>query len=232
MLKVYLEHNPKPKVVVQNLDSFSFQTTPMGQIYEPDIYLPYLGDAELFRSLYQIDPVVWKWRYIPLYGFAVDDMKFMWIRGLLADVGVFGKAGYFKGYNPRSTPWNDDFQRFRIEHPSGVRYRIEAGGVGSVVELIHICKANSIHLVFVYSPEYVKMQPLESNRSEIFARFEEIAKRFSIPFIDYSSSSISSRQDLFQNSQHLNVTGAEMFSADLGSKLLKWEQSESSRRSN
>jgi hypothetical protein len=183
--------------------------------------LPFLEDPVLYDSLYRIDPAVWKWRHIPLYGFAVDDMRFTWFSGLLADFGVFGGEDYFRGYNPRSAKWNDDFQQFHREHPSGISYKIEPDGVSSLVDLIETCKNAQIQVILVYSPEYLEMQSLESNRVQIFSRFREIADRYGVPFIDYSGSAISRRQELFQNSQHLNAEGAEIFSADLAKKLVE-----------
>jgi hypothetical protein len=100
-----------------------------------------------------------------------------------------------------------------------VSFQIEPGGVQDVEELIRVCKENGIPLIFTYSPEYSEMQGLTNNRAEIFGRFHDLANRFDIPFWDYSNWKYASNQDFFQNSQHLNDVGAEVFSKDVANQL-------------
>lgn len=90
ILKAYLNHNIKPEVVVQNLDLFSFISTREGEVYQPTLYMPFLDDNEIYQALHKINPDAWKWKYIPLYGYTVVDMRFTWITGI---------KGFF-GWNP------------------------------------------------------------------------------------------------------------------------------------
>ena len=78
VLKAYLEHNRKPSLIVHNLDAFSFVTTQ--EIFEPAQYVPYLGDQTLYESLRPFDPNLAKSRYLPLYGYIVEDMNFAWFK--------------------------------------------------------------------------------------------------------------------------------------------------------
>src|ERR1700733_7665538 len=39
ILKTYLNHNVKPKLVIQNLDLFSFETTKRGDFYDPGYFV-------------------------------------------------------------------------------------------------------------------------------------------------------------------------------------------------
>ena len=50
-LETYLAHNAKPKLVIQNLDLFSFETTKKGDLYDPGYYLPYDYDATSCNKL-------------------------------------------------------------------------------------------------------------------------------------------------------------------------------------
>lgn len=216
-LKTYLAHNLKPEVVVHNLDAFSFTTT--REVYDPVKYTPYLYDHYLYGALYKINPSIWKTRYIPLYGYVVEDMKFAWIVGLKGLVGLSPREDYFQGFNPRTAPWSNDFQKLRADNPHGVSFDIEPRGIEDVKELIRLCQENGIKLIFVYSPEYSEMQKFTNNRAQIFAKFHELTTSANIPFWDYSNWLYADDKRYFQNSQHLNADGAATFSNDLARQL-------------
>lgn len=216
-LKAYLEHNQKPEVVVQNLDAFTFVTT--REVYNQVQYTPYLYDARLYQPLRKINPDIWKSRYLPLYGYVVEDMKFTWILGLKGFLGWSPREDYFQGFNPRSKKWSEDFELFKKSNPDGVSFEIEPAGIHVVEDLIQLCRREQIQLIFVYSPEYSEMQSLTKDRKEIFRQFHDLADRNGVPVWDYSDWRYAGNQDFFQNSQHLNATGAAVFSEDVANRL-------------
>jgi hypothetical protein len=217
VLKAYLQHNSKPKLVVHNLDLFSFEST--REIYDPAQYIPYLEEEAIYSGVTRIYPTAWKWRYLPLYGYAVEDMRFTWIQGLKSFFGHQPKEDHFLGFVPRHLQWTGDFAHFRRDNPQGVTFKMETQGVSDLSEIIMLCRLGNIPLLLVYSPEYYEMQLLERNRDEIFSKFHEMAGRFSIPLWDYSTSHISAQQIHFYNSQHLNASGAKSFTEDLSRRL-------------
>lgn len=219
LLKTYLKHNAKPGLVIQNLDLFSFERTSKGSIYDPGYYIPYLYDETLYNTVRKFVPDVWKWKYVPLYGYAVADMRFTWIKGLLSCLGVDAKEDHFLGFNPRDARWTEDFSRFRAAHPEGINFKVEPEGVAALEELIRLCQKDGIDVLLVYSPEFHEIQPMENNRKEIIGKFLALARKFDVPFWDYSDHVLSRQQELFQNSQHLNGRGAEQFSVDLANRL-------------
>jgi hypothetical protein len=216
-LKAYLAHNRKPEIVVHNLDAFTFVTT--REVFDPVEYTPYLYDRDLYSALGKINSHVWKSRYLPLYGYVVEDMNFTWVLGLKGFFGWSPPEDYFLGFNPRSKKWTDDFQQMKANNPNGVSFGIEPEGIRVVEDLIRVCRQNGIQLILVYSPEYAEMQSLTNNRAEVFALFHELADHSSVPLWDYSDWKYAGNQELFQNSQHLNATGAAIFSADLANRL-------------
>jgi hypothetical protein len=216
-LKAYLAHNRRPKIVLHNLDAFSFVTT--REVFDPVQYRPYLYDSSLYEASRKINPSIWKSRYIPLYGYVVDDMNLNWMRGLAGFVGWSPRGDYFLGFNPRHRTWTNEFDKFRTANPAGVRFEIEPAGVQDLENLIQLCKQNGIQLILVYSPEYSQMQKLTTNRAEIFARFHELADRNGVPIWDYSNWDHDSDRNFFYNSQHLNATGAAAFSSDMANRL-------------
>jgi hypothetical protein len=220
VLKSYLQRNSKPKIIIQNLESFTFKTTKPGEIYDPAAYLPYLKDEVLYSALRAIDPAVWKWRHIPLYGYVVEDMTFTWAWGLLGNFGHMGRENYFQGFNPRHLRWTMDFDQFRTNiGVTGVVDPIESSGVELVAELIRHSTEAGIRLILVYSPVYHEMQALEKNRPAIFAEFERLAREGGVEFWDYSQHSLTREKEYFYNSQHLNANGAHLFSQALALRL-------------
>lgn len=231
VLKTYLKHNAAPKLVIQNLDLFTFVTTRKGEIYDPGHFLPYLYEAELYEALVRIDSEVWKWKHIPLYGYAVADMRYTSISGLLGCLGISGREDYFLGFNPRNEKWSRDFENFRASNPDGVNFPVEPEGVRALEALIRTCREKGIQVILVYSPEYYEMQKLELNREKIIGMFQEISKRFDVPFWDYSASPLCRQEQLFHNSQHLNADGATLFSADFASRLAGYNPTTALRNS-
>jgi hypothetical protein len=226
VLKTYLKHNERPKILVHNLDIFSFVLTRKKEIYDPGFYQPYLGEDALYDALSRIDPDVWKWKHVPLYGYAIEDMRFTWMRGLMRVAGVNPHEDVFLGYNPRDKEWTGDFEAFRKSNPSGIRIEIEPEGIVCLEELIQTCCAKGIKVVLVYSPEYCEMQSLTRNRKEIFDRFKQIAARYDVSLWDFSQSELCERKDCFSNSQHMNQRGATLFSQMLGKQLADLLQKE------
>ena len=219
VLRTYLKHNRKPRLVIQNLEAFSFVTTKMAEIYDPALYIPFLNEPVLYHSLLSIDPAVRKWKYIPLYGYAIEDLRFTWVRALLAWGGIYPREDYVQGFNPRNLQWTEDFERFRSAVGDGMTYEIQSAGEKALRELIAVCQTNGIELLLVYSPEYFEAQALVRNRAEIFAKFRAVAKETGATLWDYSDSPVSRIRAMFYNSQHLNAMGAERFSQDLGQRL-------------
>jgi len=219
VLKAYLRHNSGTKLVIQNLDAFSLKATGPGEIYDVPLYVPYLDDPELYRGLLAIDPAVWKWRHIPLYGYTVEDTRFTWTRGLLAFVGVQPPEDYIKGFNPRHLSWTGDFEAFRASVGRGITYTVQAKAAADLEALIDATRSTGAEILFVYSPEYFEAQGLVLNRAEILAAFAALAARRGVEFWDYSGSSISRDRRLFYNSQHLNADGAALFSEELSRRL-------------
>lgn len=224
VFKTYLEHNRKPDLVIQNLDGFTFVTT--REVYDMAQYIPYLNDKELYDPLRTIDRDVWRSRYVPLYGYVVDDMNFAWTLGLRGFFGWSPKEDHFLGFDPRAGTWTDDFERFKATNPEGVRWDIEPAGVQIFEGLLKLCRQQGIRLILVYSPEYAEMQQLTRNRAEIFTLFHTLAEKYGDPVWDYSGWEHAGDTRYFANSQHLNARGADLFSRDLAVHLKSYLRSE------
>ncbi len=221
VLKTYLQHNTPPKLIIHNLDLFSFVTTQ--EIFDPAQYLPYLDEPSLYAGVRRVYSDAWKWKYLPLYPYVVADMRFAWIVGLKALAGFHPPEDHRQGFVARHTAWTGDFAKFRAARPEGVTFEIEPQGVRDLAEIVEICHRARIPLLMVYSPVYHEMRDLERNRDEIFARFRAICEPFNVPIWDYSESPLTQDRSNFYNSQHLNAEGAAAFSTLLARRLATTE---------
>ena len=226
VLKTYLEHNQKPRLIIHNLDAFTFVTT--REVFNPALYVPYIKDPEMYQTLKNISPDFVKGRYVPLYGYVVQDMNFAWILGIKNLMGLSPVENHFDGFAPQTKRWTGDFQSFKANNPNGVSFAIEPKGMQVVEQLIRLCQDNGIQLIFVYSPEYAEMQSLETNRKQIFAEFHSLSAHYHVPVWDYSGWKYAGDRDLFYNSQHLNSDGAALFSADVAARLKEYLSSQPS----
>ena len=218
VLKTYLKHNRHPRIVLHNLDAFSFVMT--REVYDPAQYIPYLGEKDIYAALRAINPEVWwKCRYVPLYGYAVEDMRLDWMLAPLGLLGWSPRQDFFQGYNPRAGKWTEDFAGFKAANPDGVSFEIQPAGIQVMKDLIQVCHENGIVLVFVYSPEYRQMQSLTRNRANIFSEFHNLSQQFNVPLWDFSNWEHTDDKEFFNNSQHLNAEGAGIFSTDLARRL-------------
>lgn len=219
-LKTYLKHNRKPQWVIHNLDVFSLQISHR-EVYDPGQYTPYLDEPDLYAALSAVNADTWKARWLPLYGYAALDLRFGWLQGSRYWLGIAdGSAPQaFDGFRPRHTEWTGEFEAFRAHHPDGTAVDIEPEGIAQLGELLRLCGSLGIGVVLVYSPDYREVQPLTTNRAEVFARFAELADRHRVRLIDFSTSPIAARKELFYNSQHLNAAGAAAFTRELTARL-------------
>lgn len=217
VLEAYLRHNAKPELIIQNLDPHTF--VPTDEVYDPAQYMPYLHEECLYRALLQIHPDAWRWKYLPIYGYVVEDMRFTWMRGFAAWLGINPREDHFRGYNPRDTQWTGDFERFKTQHADGVRVQIDPEGVRHVKALIQLCRDYGVPLVLSYSPEYVEMQRITHNRQELIGKFKQVAEEGHAMFLDFSDSEVCAKREYFYNSQHLNREGSRLFSLELAKRL-------------
>jgi hypothetical protein len=224
LLKTYLKHNTRPRLVIHNLDSFCFEAT--HQIFDPGQYLPYLSEPEILNALLKIDPNVWKWKYVPLYGYTAQDMRLTWVLGIGGAIGVYPREDLFQGFHPDYRRWTGDFDQFKAHNMDGVWFPIESEAIRDFEELLALCRDKRIPVILVYSPVYYEMQALERNRNKIFAKLRRLSERYHAPIWDYCGLPMCRQRKLFYNSQHLNNEGAAVFSTDLANRLTEerpWE---------
>ena len=217
--RIYLQHNRKPKYIIQNVDVYGFSRRQDVADYQQ--FLPYIQDTILQNvthnhkgefDIYQ--------QNVPLYKYKTQQK--LAIEGFLGFVGfsnLYDTTTKHKGYRGNDYVWNKDFESFKKRFPKGAKYRFDKEIKRQFEEYLAFCKSENIKVILVYAPEYFEIQPYYKNKSELINLCQESVRKYHCHFLDYSKNSLCYNRDYFYNSQHLNRRGAELFSLDLGTKV-------------
>ena len=217
LLATYLEHNPAPRLLLQSLDAFSLE--PLEKVYQPELYLPHLGEPAIYSYVTSVDRSFRAMRYLPLHGFAVN-------KRALFDA-LYGLSGrerklrdpFSNGSLLRDRGWDGSFERYLATHPEGETYRATAAGLSNLAAIVELARRRHVPLVFVYPPEHELSEKIVRNRREMIALLADLARRHEVPFWDYSAHPICGEKDCFYNTEHLNVRGAHRFTDELAARV-------------
>ncbi|PWA04017.1 hypothetical protein [Flavobacterium psychrotolerans] len=213
---ILLEKNKKPKLIIYSVDMFTLKKNK--DLYNSEQFLPYMlwdkkiRDATIsyngFKSMDYEIPLV---RY---YGRYFEIMK----AGFMFFKPQNNAVKRIKGYQGQEESWNADFERVKSKMKN-LEIELDPASIVLFEQFLKECKAKNIKIIFVYTPEYVEGQKFVKNRDQIISIYKKYSEKYHIPFYDYSNDSISFQKKYFYNANHLNKTGAELFTGKLISKL-------------
>lgn len=217
--KEFLKYNRKPNFIIMSVDAFTLEKRK--DLYNKEQFLPYLlwnKDIYLYTSGYD--------------GFSVADYCIPLIRYLkegkpivdaiekVKNKEVNCNSIRYKGYKGYERNWNDDLEKAKA-NASHYEINIDEETTRLFEQFIHSCKKDNIKILFLYTPEYVEGQLYIKNRKEIISKYQYLANKYSLPFIDYSDDSICMEKRFFYNAEHLNKLGSEVFTNKLVKDLHK-----------
>jgi len=212
----YLKHNPKPQIIVWNLDTFSFSH--IDEVFQPNQYTPFmLFNYSLYRYLKEYKETNLLDFVLPFYRYR--DQEY-WKNELkksakekVNKTGDFREKG-FKSYNRK---WNVNWATLKAKDAD-----FDTDVYPLLEELIKRCKEEDIQLIFTIAPEYYKGQDYMLNRKEIIDKYQSTLKKYNLPLLDFSNDSISYQQKWFYNTTHLTDKGADEFTGQLARQLKQY----------
>ena len=210
--KMVLERNTKPKVILVSVDIFSLQKRK--DLYNSEQFLPYmLWNRDIKNATSSYEGFVSADYLIPLiryYGKKKEiETAIRFFSGHLSN-----PVSRVKGYQGLNRIWNTDFDKAKLTMKK-YEAKLDPETIILFEKFIAECKKQNIKLIFVYAPEYIEGQIFTKNRGEVLSLYTNYSHKYNIPFYDYSTDAISYQKKYFYNTNHLNKTGAELFSTKL-----------------
>jgi hypothetical protein len=210
--RMLLKNNNKPKIIIVSVDIFILNNRK--ELYNSEQFLPYMLwnreiksatiDYDGFNSLDYDLPLI---RYYGKTEALETAIRFF--SGHLSN-----PVCRVKGYQGRNESWNTDFDKAKLTMKK-YEVKLDTQTIILFEKFITECKKQNIKLIFVYAPEYIEGQIFTKNRDEVLSLYTKYSHKYNIPFYDYSTDAISYQKKYFYNTNHLNKTGAELFTTKL-----------------
>lgn len=212
----YLQYNPKPKLIVYQVDLATIHRHPIKRGSNSEQFLPLFYESywrERFIDLgyNQLD------LYCPLYRYFGYHSA---IRcGIMEGLGLkhFELNQACKGFKG----WNEDMVfsnvQVEIEQINEVnRYSKNKEDFEVFETFIQQCKTNDIEIVLVYSPMYEPVEKQLIDRELFETYMHEVADKYNVVCLDYTKDlEFCSNKSYFSSPGHLNLLGAEVFTTKL-----------------
>jgi hypothetical protein len=201
----YLGRNPNPRLIICSLDMSTLAGR--GNLYNPEQFLPYmLFDPSIASFTQPYQYFAQAETYVPMLRYAGRRGAILHAgKQLLSPESADGRVQGFKGQDNK---WIGNDPAIPGD---GLLIRPDSDCIDLFGRFLSQCQQNSIQVVLVYTPEFIGGQARIRNRQEIIATYTRLAQLHNVPFIDYSSDSLSHDQRNFYNTNHLNKTAADRF---------------------
>ena len=200
----YRRFNAKPKFIIQNID---FNTMMIRKGFQREQFFPYFFDDSLRTAISEYEKYNVLEKYFPAYRY-IGYNEFVQIGLGLMKGKIFNQV---KGYLEHDKKWDGT----KYNEVKELFYAQDSAML--VLFDKHLSKSYSenIKVIFVYAPLYIGATKKIKNLEGMYAMYDSIAKKYSIPILDYTYDSLSYDTIYFYNANHLNKKGATLFSIKL-----------------
>jgi hypothetical protein len=211
---VFLQKN-KPKRLLLEVDLFGFDTTVLSHPFHEYYYLPYLANPRVASSLREnYRGRAFIWQYVPLFKYAEFNDRI----GLKSILHVVHRAppGFDSlGSELRSGTMNDSL----IARLRDTTYGVDSARLASLERILNAARSDSVRVTLFSAPLYVAGRKRVTNAHAILAIYRALAARYGAEFLDLDESAIEGNKANFYNPEHLNRSGARLFTQLLGDSL-------------
>ncbi len=225
LLDAYLQHNPKPEMIVLALDVFALNEAAqgdgslirrfaVGSTSGPSWlarYRAFLARWPVFVKTYVDGRHLLQWASYCRSG----DCTLPAFRRDEIGQGELGFFREYRGYRVTPTGFvggDAVLNRAKIRY-SGVRFAPRGDSVDALDGIARVCRDAAIRLVLVQVPEHEVALAFGQKYVEFNGWVNRFASRWNLPYFDFNSAEAFpvERDELFFDSDHLNIAGAELF---------------------
>lgn len=215
--EVFRRFNPKPKLLIMNVDYPGTFDANSGYGYEREQFFPYITDGTLIASVAGDKQITWKERFIPLfryYGYREEIEN-----GIGAFFGKksFKDGGLRKGFRGNAYLWSPE----SLATEGVFHCPVDREVISSLDAFVQARLEEGINVVFVEFPEYYRLRDKFDNVEEVERIFARIAEKNHVLFINCSEWPVSRDSSWYYNSSHLNKAGADLFTSMLCDTIAK-----------
>jgi len=218
--KELMKNNQIPKFIIMSVDVFSLAKRP--DLYNYKQFLPYSlfnQDIKTYTSSYEGFSF---WDYnMPLSRYYGEKWVLLTALDGLTHSEHTSPAR-IKGYMGLEGNWNGDFEKAKAEAET-TEIKIDTATKTLFYQFLAECKAKSIQVILVYSPEHVDGQAYVSNRKEVMAIYTDASIKMGVPYLNYSNDGMCLDRKYFFNASHLNKLGSDTFTNKLVRDLRKMD---------
>lgn len=207
----YRRFNAKPKVVALNVCFIGTLGVTADKQYEREQFFPYIWDDSLISLVKEDKEISFFDRYLPMcryFGYR-EEME----EGVKAFFGKreFFDGGMYKGYRGLTSP----FSRGEIlPKKDMITNAYDDDAVEMFDSFVRQMREDDISVVFVKYPVYFPLRAKFTNIEESDSIFEAVSKKYDVPILDFSYSTVSMDSTNYINPSHLSKKGAEVFTKE------------------
>lgn len=212
--QLYRRNNEYPKLLIFNIDYGELNMVTNG--FEKEQYYPYVLDT-LVKPYLDLYGFTWMEKHIPMYRYR-GNYKLMSI-GLmeLLHVRHDTKGEYLKGYSNSNEKWNGEKLKNVIKKGT-VKDSSNPEAIELLDSLLQDAKRNGVSVMFVYAP-IVRTLKENLDEEKSMSAYQDLARRYEIPILDFSEMEICSDTSYFKDANHVNAKGAECFTKALAHSI-------------
>lgn len=206
--ELYKKYNKKPKIIIQIVDVFSLQKRKDLFMYQQ--FYPYYNEKLVIDAIKTYKGFQKLRYYIPFIKYA-GQSNYVKV-GILESLGISHiKSNKYKGYEEHSQSWDTSFEKFKKDNPNGINTKLDLETIKLFEEFLKESNASNIEIFLIYPPEYYEAKKYLKDEKKIIEIYKYFSKKYRINFYDFSKDDMCKSKKYFYNSQHLNKTGAELF---------------------
>ena len=216
--RTYVQRHPAPKYLVINVDHRCFNTDV--RVFNFPDYFPYLKDSTVAACLgpyykeYQYGFLQFYYRIMRVNA-RPDPSKISNLHYLFTPFGeVVPTVDTMRGFHPFAIKWES-------KNHDPIKYHAVCSGLG--IDLLRGILSDAarrgIKVVLISTPQYKDYHQVIDNYSELLDTANAMARAAHIPLWDYSDIRMTQDRNNYYNIEHLNSTGAAIFSQLLADDL-------------
>ena len=213
-LKIFQRHIPHS--IIFSLDIFSLERDI--DIYNVEQFLPYMPDIDIWNYTRRNKGFTWFDYSLPLIRYAGRRTE---IQKAVTLCNATDEELYrYNGYKPIQAQWTKKVEETLLNKKE--RRIIVDSTLRELFErCVAQCVANNVQVLFVYSPEHILGQKHIRNRDSVITIYSNIARKYNVPFYNFSNDSMCYSTRYFYNASHLNKEGSEIFSKKIATIVQK-----------